>query len=180
MANTYGTWLPGDPRGFRTRGHREHVDGDYKRPPTHDYSGRHKRARQQMKRLPVVLGVPARPVALQAIRHALVEVHELELIAIAVGAVHMHLLGKFPPAQKPTDLIRGLRATDPVRHYVGIAKKESAKRLAETELVERGGVWARRGKIVRIKDQRHQRNVFQYILDHADEGAAVWSFRDEQ
>ena len=31
--NTYGTWLPGDPRGWRERGHKKHVDGDYKSPP---------------------------------------------------------------------------------------------------------------------------------------------------
>jgi hypothetical protein len=25
MCNTFGTWLPGDPKGFRTRHHREHT-----------------------------------------------------------------------------------------------------------------------------------------------------------
>ena len=29
-AHTYGTWLRGDPRGWRARHHREHVDGDYR------------------------------------------------------------------------------------------------------------------------------------------------------
>jgi hypothetical protein len=33
ILTTYGAWLPGDPRGFRTRHHRDHVDGDYKSPP---------------------------------------------------------------------------------------------------------------------------------------------------
>src|SRR5690349_5207107 len=32
--HTYGTWLRGDPRGWRSRNHREHVDGDYKHPPS--------------------------------------------------------------------------------------------------------------------------------------------------
>ena len=32
-AHTYGAWLAGDARGFRTRHHREHVEGDYKHPP---------------------------------------------------------------------------------------------------------------------------------------------------
>src|SRR3954468_9029001 len=40
MGNTYGTWLPGDPRGFRTRLHREHVEGDYRNPPKEDYRQR--------------------------------------------------------------------------------------------------------------------------------------------
>src|SRR4029079_6566514 len=28
-----GSWVRGDPRGWRSRHHREHVDGDYKNPP---------------------------------------------------------------------------------------------------------------------------------------------------
>ena len=32
-ASTYGTWLRGDPRGWRARHHREHVEGDYRNPP---------------------------------------------------------------------------------------------------------------------------------------------------
>jgi hypothetical protein len=32
IETTYGAWLYGDQRGFRTRHHREHVDGDDKRP----------------------------------------------------------------------------------------------------------------------------------------------------
>jgi hypothetical protein len=31
--STYGTWLPGDERGWRERDHHEHVEGDYKKPP---------------------------------------------------------------------------------------------------------------------------------------------------
>ncbi len=30
--NTYGTWLPGDPRGWRERKHKKHVDGEQVRP----------------------------------------------------------------------------------------------------------------------------------------------------
>ncbi len=33
VLTTYGAWLPGDVRGFRTRHHREHIEGDYKSPP---------------------------------------------------------------------------------------------------------------------------------------------------
>ena len=28
-----GNWLRGDERGWRSRNHREHVEGDYKNPP---------------------------------------------------------------------------------------------------------------------------------------------------
>jgi hypothetical protein len=33
VETVYGAWLYGDARGFRTRHHREHVEGDYKNPP---------------------------------------------------------------------------------------------------------------------------------------------------
>ncbi|MFK7788556.1 MAG: hypothetical protein AB8C95_03540 [Phycisphaeraceae bacterium] len=180
MANTYGTWLPGDPRGFRTRKHREHVEGDYKSPPPAGvYEDRHYAAKERMTRDAVILPRAARALAVESIRCALVDFHKIEVIAIAVGGMHLHLLANFPLAQKATDSIRGLRATDPVRHYVGIAKKESAKRLVDAGHATPGGVWARKGKIVRIKDRKHQINAFNYILRHADEGAAVWSFRDQ-
>lgn len=177
MANTYGTWLPGDPRGFRTRKHREHVEGDYKSPPPKGmYEQRHADAKRRMNRDAVVLSVEARRVAVISIRHALIDVHGIEVIAIAVGGMHLHLLGRFPAAQKPTDSIPRLRATDPVRHFVGIAKKEAAKRLAEAGLVERGGVWARKGKIVRVNDRSHQVNAFNYILLHANEARRCGRF----
>ena len=32
-SHTYGAWLHGDERSFRTRHHREHKIGDYKNPP---------------------------------------------------------------------------------------------------------------------------------------------------
>ena len=39
VSTTYGAWLYGDARGFRTRHHRRHVDGDYKhRPPADSYT----------------------------------------------------------------------------------------------------------------------------------------------
>src|SRR6188508_1399655 len=56
MCHTYGTWLPGHPKGFRTRHHREHVDGDYKNPPPKGkYDKLWKRSRELMKRDPVYL-----------------------------------------------------------------------------------------------------------------------------
>ena len=51
---TYGSWLPGDPRGFRTRRHREHVEGDYKHPPPPGlYEGLHAYATDSLKKPPV-------------------------------------------------------------------------------------------------------------------------------
>ncbi len=56
MFHTYGTWLPGDPKGFRTRHHRGHVEGDYKNPPPPGtYDELWKRSKHLMKRDPVWL-----------------------------------------------------------------------------------------------------------------------------
>ena len=96
VANTHGTWLPGDPRGFRTRGHREHVEGDYKSPPTAAYAWRLHHSRREMKRDAVRLSDEAREVAVEAIRVAMLDVHRLEILAIAVSSQHLHVLGRFP------------------------------------------------------------------------------------
>src|SRR5947209_9061428 len=49
--STYGTWLRGDPRGWRARHHREHVNGDYHSPPPRGmYDKLHARSKKLMKR----------------------------------------------------------------------------------------------------------------------------------
>ncbi|MEX2389790.1 MAG: hypothetical protein WD534_18070 [Phycisphaeraceae bacterium] len=158
------------------------MEGDYKSPPPKGkYDARHDHARGLMKREPVVLSVEAREAAVRAIQHALVTVHALEVLAIAVGSMHLHVLVRLPEKGKPMFSKRGLRTSainDPPRHYMGIAKKESAKSLAAAGLVQPGGIWARRGKIVPIRDRPYQVNVVHYILKHFEEGAAIWSFRD--
>src|SRR6266571_4906356 len=56
MGHTYGSWLYGDPRGFRTRHHREHVEGDYKNPPPPgSYENLEQCSRASLKQAPVVI-----------------------------------------------------------------------------------------------------------------------------
>ena len=190
MSNTYGTWLPGDPRGFRTRKHREHVEGDYKNPPPKGkYDAWHERAKQSLKRDAVVLAPDARKACVDALIHAWVDVHAVEVLAVSVSAMHMHVLARFGDVPlKPrdgTDVVLkltpsrgGLREKDPARYFIAIAKERSAKSLAAAGLIRPGGIWAKRGKIVPVADRKHQLNAYQYILDHASEGAAVWCFKD--
>ena len=50
LATTYGAWLYGDARGFRTRHHREHVEGDYKQPPpAGKYAAREQHSREELR-----------------------------------------------------------------------------------------------------------------------------------
>ncbi|MEM9415186.1 MAG: hypothetical protein AAGA29_06900 [Planctomycetota bacterium] len=181
VVSTYGAWLPGDPRGFRTRKHREHVEGDYKSPPPEGvYAQRHRQSKERMNRDAVRLTEAARKIVLDEIVES-ADRYDIELLATSVSAMHFHLLGRFPMGRrKPMLNERGLRTSsvdDPVRHLVGQVKQWSSKRLIREGLAE-AGVWGKRGKIVPIKDRKHQLNTFNYILRHKQEGAAAWTFRD--
>jgi hypothetical protein len=177
MANTFGTWLPGDPRGFRTRHHKQHIDGDYKSPPSHRYDIQHRAAKNGMKRSPVYLSPDARRCAVEAMLHALRDVHATEVLCLAINDVHLHLLARFPDGSGRRVAERTSAIDDPPRHYLGLAKQWSSKAMKARGLVD-AGAWARRGKIVPIADREHQVHAFNYIIGHIDQGAAVWSFRD--
>ncbi len=76
--NTYGTWLPGDSRGWRERGHKKHVAGDYKNPPpAGSGDALHGHARKLLKQPPVHLTCEQRAIAGRAIVE-LLAVQELE------------------------------------------------------------------------------------------------------
>jgi len=186
MANTYGTWLPGDERGFRTRGHREHIEGDYRNPPPAGrYENRKRRSQRLLDRAPVYLPPPARIIAVRSMVHSLTEVHAIELLALAINDVHVHALGRFPKSLRrtaqPTETGAHTSAiNDAPRHYLGIAKQWSSKTLAVEGLISPGGAWAAKGKIKPIRDRQHQINVYRYIVAHIDQDAAVWSFHDRR
>jgi len=183
--NTYGTWLPGDSRGWRTRHHREHVEGDYKNPPP---TGLHAKqleyAKHLMRRKRIVLSPEQRYVACMEMV-ATLRFHAVEVVDACVSAKHFHVLARFVPLPgkpyPPRVPIEGARNDAPVsrirtpRHLVGVAKKQSAKRLVREGLAEAGGVWGVRCKAKPIRDRAHQVRVAGYIRKHAAEGAAVWS-----
>jgi hypothetical protein len=154
MCNTYGTWLPGDPRGFRTRHHRQHIDGDYKNPPTPGtFDNLHQRSRRLMTRPPVYLTPTQIP---RVLSEFLASLHRrsMEVIVAALDTHHLHILARFPDHQP--------------RHWIGIAKKESS------HFLHLGGLWAVRGKVVPIRDPSHQLNVARYITAHARHGATLY------
>lgn len=158
--HTYGSWLRGDPRGWRARHHREHVEGDYRNPPapgTYDTLLAH--SKSLMKREPVTLTPIARRIACDRMAQALL-FHNLDPLAIAVDHHHYHVLACFRD-HKP-------------RHWIGIAKSRSTRALSESDHAKPGGVWAVRSKCLPINDRDHQVAVFRYIVRHADKGAAIW------
>jgi hypothetical protein len=159
--HTYGTWLPGDPRGFRTRDHREHVEGDYRNPPPKGkYDGLHDWAKRAMKRDPVFLDMEQRRRALDELVASL-QRRSLELEVCSVDRIHLHALVCVPDH-------------DPKR-WIGIAKKESSHYCKQTGHAPDGGLWATGCKCLPVENDRHYRSARKYILDHEQRGAVIYS-----
>lgn len=165
MSNAYGTWLRGDPRGWRTRHHREHVDGDYKhRPEAGTWEKLYSLSKRLMKRDAVRLDVDLREIVLDAVVDKLL-VLEIELLVAALTRDHVHVLARFPE--------------DDPRNKLGIAKKHASHFVRQAGLrTDEGGLWGKRSKVEPIRDRKHQLNVVKYILDHTYEGGATWYFND--
>lgn len=164
--STYGTWLRGDPRGWRARHHREHVNGDYQSPPTAGIDRRLlERSQKLMKRARVVLTPQQRMIACRVFGQAMM-IQRVQLVELCVGAKHWHGLMRFP-----FDADR----TPSARRLIGVAKKHSARALSDAGLVAQGGVWATRCRCRPVTDRAHQLNIVRYIRNHAASGAAVWS-----
>jgi hypothetical protein len=162
-SHTYGAWLPGDARGFRTRHHREHVEGDYKNPPpAGKYDRRLARSRTLLKQEPVKLSPTWRPIVGTAAKNKLILLGA-QVLAVSMSATHLHTLAKMPPGSFP-------------RKWMGQAKKHS--NFTSKEHGWTGKLWAVRCKVIPIKDRPHQLNTFYYILDHIKEGAWIWDFRN--
>ncbi len=161
VLTTYGSWLYGDERGFRTRRHREHVEGDYKHPPA---PGRyHKKATQSrasLKQDPVDLSADWQAVIGAALVERLIVLGAL-VLCCAVSSHHVHVLAKIP---------RRLE-----RDWTARAKRHAWFKAREHGWRDR--LWAQCCRAERIESRRHQLNVDRYILRHAEQGAWVWRRR---
>jgi hypothetical protein len=162
-ASTYGTWLRGDPRGWRSRHHREHVDGDYRNPPSKGkYDNLHELSKRLMKRDPVHIRRELRQIVVDEFVARLRQ----ENIPVIVGSFddhHFHGLIYVPDHR--------------VRHFVGLAKKHTSHLLRQLKLLAPGGIWGKRCKPIPIKSRYHQLKVVQYILDHEKRGASICAMR---
>lgn len=156
--STFGTWLPGDPRGFRNHKHRIHSSGDYTHPPP---KGEHAGLRHYAQRVMRQDAVTLSPVLRERLRDEIVckAVHlGLDPRAMAVCFNHVHLLARFDAGR--------------LGRTVGQLKRASSVRVAD---VRPGTVWAARCHHVCVNDREQYERVFGYILAHERrEGAAVW------
>jgi hypothetical protein len=163
VLTTYGAWLDGDERGFRTRHHREHVEGDYKNPPPKAlYAARRQRSKDALKQPPVVLNDRFREVAAIALRDRF-EQDGAVVECVAMAGQHAHLLVRLPD--------------DDARHRSGIAKRHVTFVLHEQGWA--GKLWGVRSKAVTVQTRAHWVNARRYVVAHSDEGAFVWVRPDD-
>ena len=166
--STYGAWLRGDERGWRSRRHHEHVDGDYKqRPPKGKFALQYEESKRLMKRNRVVLTPEQRAVACREFVKALLE-REVEVRCFCVGAKHWHGVLRF------RDLVRHRGQNRDAQRLIGQAKGRCSREMSRAGMVAQGGVWAARARVRPIKDEYHFRNVSKYIPDHVKKGAAIY------
>ncbi len=171
IGNTYGIWLPGDPRGWRTREHRQHVDGDYKNPPPRGkYDKLHEHAQKLMQRDAVTLREDQQQIVLDVLTESLA-FNEVPCVVISVSPTHAHVLARFVRGRRTSG---GKVIADPPRHYFGIARKRASRRLSENGSIPPGGLWSKRTTIVPITDRSHFENVVDYIQRHIQERAVIW------
>jgi len=163
ILNAHSTWLHGNPRGFRSRGHRIHSSGDYKQPPPRGEHARLHAFHTQRSATPTRLSRKLREQIGEALKRKLRKLG-LNVLVISVGPTHAHVLLCLP------DDVEQAR-------QISAQLKQASSHAVRHAMP--GRVWAAGGKPIRIRDRAHQLKVFRYILDHAQkEGAWVWSFRD--
>ena len=154
----YGNWLPGDSRGFRTRNHHTHIEGDYKNPPPDGlYDGLLHHMESILKQEVVILSETQQGIVGKAMKEKL-ESLGVEIETVAVAGTHLHFLAKYP-AEK-------------YRQWTGLAKKHTWFILRDIGFQKQ--LWAKKGKELLIRDNSHWKNVRKYILAHRDEGAWIW------
>ncbi len=157
---THNSWLPGDPRGFRSNQHKIHSSGDYKHPPP---PGEHAGLFAYAKSIsgPAII-IPQDCRAMVG-KKILKKLHECkyETLAFAVGGMHTHIQVELPDS---LPLIRAI---------IGNCKRAASHAI---RAAIPGQVWGRDGNYKPIDDVEHQQKVYQYI--RAQENAWIWCFED--
>jgi hypothetical protein len=167
--NPYGQWLRGDPRGWRERRHREHVEGDYKNPPPPSKLNEalYKQSKKRMKHEPVTFAPEQRRNVGIWILESL-GIQQRSVLVLAVGEKHVHTLVQCPD-KNPKRVIGKAK-----NHVWGMFFPVEERRK---EADERPALWAAGSDATPIEDESHARWAVPYILEHRDEGAWVWCFR---
>jgi REP element-mobilizing transposase RayT len=162
VISTLNSWHHGDARGFRSRDHRIHSSGDYKKPPPKGEHAGLFRYQKSISGEVIDLDEDIRAVIGRSVVATLVEM-KFRVLAAAVADRHSHIV-----VELPADL-----AT--VKRTIGEAKRKSS-RAAKSSLS--GRVWAAGGAYKLVKDKSHLGNATDYVLYDQGEDAWTWSYKD--
>jgi len=156
MSSAHGQWLPGDPRGFRSRDGRIHSSGDYKEPPPPEEHAGLRRYARSISRKPLTFPREVRRILMDALVEKLTRL-EVPTRIIAVNETHAH------------GLIR-------VGDLDALAVFGKAKQLASHRVRNQlpGTIWGEGSHPVRIREYSHYRRVVDYIWEHSMDGGEVW------
>jgi hypothetical protein len=199
-AHTYGSWLRGDPRGWRSRHHREHVEGDYRHPPPKGaYDALHAYSKSLMKRDPVKIDhLPICTFVVQCLVDRLQDFNIPVPVACFDG-VHAHALiqrrdhnprivmgiaKQYATAQLKkrwssyVEARNALLNADPTKAHGLAVGFENLPSFAlfdgfTLSLKEGEGLWGKGSHPEPIENARHYDKTFDYIRDHERVGAAV-------
>ena len=159
ILGTLNSWLPGDPRGFRTRDHKLHSSGDYKAPPPpEEHAPAARRHSENISGDPVIIPKSPREKVGTAIIKKLQSIR-LRVLAIAVAGMHTHILVELPDDKKA------------IKSIIGRCKMKASHAI-RAEMP--GRVWGGGCHPKRVDTAEHQRRAYRYILRQPD--AWIWSF----
>jgi REP element-mobilizing transposase RayT len=152
---TYGTWLPGDERGFVD----PVVDEDGKcvihnvpgTPLDADNHSLWKYSKEIMKGAPVCLTAEHAPVLLKQFQET-AAYRRWQLVTVAVLANHVHLIVGVPGDPDPADLLRDFKSYG----------SRSLNRRWGTPA--NGSWWSESGSRRRLKSEEHLQAAIQYVL----------------
>lgn len=163
MWHTYGTWIPGDERGFRDRDHRIHSSGDYKNPPPKgDHEGLHRYAKRVSKDEVVLQSPEQRREVCEALLATIRET-EFRLLVLTICRVHVHVVIELPDDAKS-------------RHVALTKIKMNASKRVTNKPASR--LWARLWKLVYIADETHREDELRYVRDRQGRYVCTWTHHD--
>ena len=161
ILSTHGSWLPGNPRGFRSRKHRIHSSGDYKNPPPPgEHAGLYRYHSERTKRT-VLLASDREHVGRSLWQRAEDRGHRMR--TIAVSFTHAHMLVEMPYDH------------DDMKSAIGECKRTASVAVSKTYP---GGIWARLGDFNRVKTADYWENCHQYILGQ-EQSWIMWTEKGE-
>lgn len=166
---TYGTWLPGDPRGFQTWRGETYVPPPkrYAKPGERtyrpeEYKFDYEIAQRSMVEDPVRLTIEQCRIAVDAIVSEVAQTSIVPAI-LAIGSEHSHFLAKFGALK--------------IRPAVGKLKAAATRELHEYGIGSEN-VWTQGCRMKSKSTPQEFGGAFEYVLRHEQEGAVVYIWRD--